>query len=105
MNGDAFFITISSDKLWNIALIDPVAAPFRFGGSHYGDGIDSPLKQKIVLPAVPAGAGQNYLNVILDTATTPDSDRRFPSWGNCKVLKVIPNTAPDGLGIFQMPQS
>jgi hypothetical protein len=76
-----------------------LVAKFLFGGSRYGDGT-------LEMPKLPAGTlmvdgavspAVAYLNVVLDTASLPEADTNYPSWGTCKVKKVIPN---EPLGII-----
>jgi hypothetical protein len=32
----------------------------------------------------------NYLNIVLDTASQPDANHAYPSWGTVDVLMVVP---------------
>ncbi|HUP70726.1 MAG TPA: hypothetical protein VM142_13060 [Acidimicrobiales bacterium] len=38
--------------------------------------------------------GDNYLNVVLDTATNPNADRSVPSWGTISIKSIVPNGLP-----------
>jgi hypothetical protein len=100
---DSFSISVTNNRFWEIpGLSDPLTFPFYlFGGGSFGDGI---LKQSGAVTktatATANASGVTYLNVILDTATFPESDNNFPSWGTCKIKKVLP---PTPLGIIATP--
>jgi hypothetical protein len=100
---DSFSISVTDNKFWEIpGLSDPLTFPFYlFGGGSFGDGILK--KSGAVTKTATASAnvsGVTYLNVILDTGTLPESDTNFPSWGTCKIKKVLP---PSSLGIIATP--
>jgi hypothetical protein len=100
---DSFSISVTDNKFWEIpGLSDPLTFPFYlFGGGSFGDGILK--KSGAVTKTATANAnasGITYLNVILDTGTLPESDTNFPSWGTCKIKKVLP---PSSLGIIATP--
>ena len=40
--------------------------------------------------AAPLGPGVTWLNLVLDTATAPDADNLFPSWGTFQILDITP---------------
>lgn len=98
---DSFSISATADRYWLLPLSDPITfAPFIWGGGSYGDHIlkTKTTSQTILLTSNTSAV--TYLNVVLDTATPPDSDTNFPSWGKCTVNKVKPATS---LGIFAAP--
>lgn len=99
---DVFLVNILPIKFWDTSPTDPISAPFKFGGEKFGDGLPTSLKKKLKLN-IPTGNNTNFLNVLLDTGTPPETDQNFPSWGECTVDKVIPATKP-GNGIIQMPK-
>ncbi len=75
-------------------------AGFLFGGQNQGttlQDIDSSLAgKKYNLPARALIGGSNppdantWLNFVLDTASAPDSDKQFPSWGYFVVFDITP---------------
>jgi hypothetical protein len=91
---DSFLIAVSSKPYWQLALTDPLTTTqlpglgFLWGGSSYGDlaGETFSADKEIYLPGNPAG--DNYLNVGLDTATLPHSNHLFPSWGKFEILAI-----------------
>lgn len=99
---DVFLVSILPVRYWDSAPSDPIAAPFTFGGSKYGDGLPNSVKKKFSLTISADAQSSTFLNVLLDTGTVPNSDSSYPSWGKCIVLKVIPSVTP-GNGIIRMP--
>jgi hypothetical protein len=100
---DSFSVSITSSRYWLLSLSDPITfASYLFGGGSYGDHI---LKQSGAITKTmmaPANSGAvTYVNIMLDTATFPEADTNFPSWGTCTMKKVIPSSA---LGIISAPQ-
>ncbi len=91
---DSFSVTLTTKPYWQLFLTDPLtttqipALGFLWGGSSYGDlaqEVNSGQKT-IILPADPNGP--NYLNVGLDTASFPQSNHAFPSWGTFTILEI-----------------
>jgi hypothetical protein len=76
----------------------PFVASFVIGGSAAGTFSQSVGAQFIVAPgqALLGGAfggkglGVTWLNLVLDTATQPDADNLFPSWGFFQILDITP---------------
>lgn len=101
---DVFLVNILQVKYWDSSPFDPISAPFTFGGAQYGDGLPSSLKKKVSFKVTTSAASPNFLNVLLDTGTTPSSDSAFPSWGQCTILKVLPSVRPGTNGLVDMPE-
>ena len=60
--------------------------------------IGAALPRTGILPTNPSAV--TYLNVMLDTATQPQADGNFPSWGTCTARSVRPSSS---LVIFAAP--
>ena len=99
---DSFSVTLTGSQYWLLPLSDPITAVFPGlflwpdpvgdqGVIKYGDGKNSTFLAAPTLPLMANAAAANYLNVILDTATTPQADNLFPSWGSISVKSVVPD--------------
>ena len=121
---DSFSVTLTkNDPYWNLPLTDPVvgdsqdpnildvattfvfeggAEPEEFGGYDFGTGT---LENSLGLSSTftlkdPDGADPTatyFVNFILDTATDPQSDTSFPSWGTYVNVDVTPVPEPSTL--------
>jgi hypothetical protein len=105
---DSFSISVSNAPYQQLTtLSDPITTAnlpglaFIWGGSNYGDGVleCNPSTLSCTLSAyaeandaiVPGThEGGNYLNVVLDTRTTPFTDVTHPSYGTFRILNVVP---------------
>jgi hypothetical protein len=100
---DVFLVSLSSVKYWDQTLADPITAPYTFGGANYSDHLPSSKAEKFTLLIPSESLGAPFLNVVLDTATLPQADNFYPSWGECKVLRVESTDPLQSLGVIRMP--
>ena len=113
---DSFSVSVSTQPYASLNRIDPITTGedggkltglgFIWGGTNYNDHLlecnpstDSPAT--FGCSAVPAaqttvnisgntgGNNNSYLNVVLDTVTTPASDLAHPSYGTIKILSIV----------------
>ena len=90
---DSFSVSLSQSEYWNLPLADPLngdplSVGFLWGGTLFGDGV---LESTFDAPQVTMAASitsTNYLNVVLDTATPPEHNGNYPSWGTFEILWV-----------------
>jgi len=91
---DSFTISVSQDKYWNLTLTDPadtdadLAVGFIWGGILYGDGVLDTTSGTGSATMAASTTSTNYLNVVLDTATLPQADANYPSWGEITITKL-----------------
>jgi hypothetical protein len=90
---DLFSISVSQDKYWNLSLSDPLDGDpldigFQYGGTLYGDGILDSTSGSGSATMNASIASTNYLNVVLDTATAPDHNGNYGSWGTIEITKI-----------------
>ncbi|MBA2564645.1 MAG: hypothetical protein H0V09_04390, partial [Gemmatimonadetes bacterium] len=111
---DSFSISVSQDQpYWLKPVSDPVTDAMLglpgalgfgpLGGLRFGDGTlegatgdgtagscsaagGAPVTATFTMPG--DAAGDNYLNIVLDTASVPHANHGFPSWGTVTVLSV-----------------
>jgi hypothetical protein len=100
---DVFLVSLSAVPHWLTGLADPITAPYRFGGITYGDGLPDRKAERFKRSIPAAALGEPYLNLMFDTASLPHSDNNYPSWGECKVLRITPTDALSALGLIRMP--
>ena len=100
---DVFLISLSTVKYWDQTLSDPITAPYKFGGDNYEDHLPTSKAEKVSLLIPSTALGAPYLNIMLDTGTLPQADNNYPSWGECKVMKVQSTDPLGSLGIIRMP--
>jgi hypothetical protein len=104
---DSFSVSISKDRPYcEQNLSDPITENpdlnlifGPWGGEAYGGGkLDETHEptQSYIEQGFPLGT--HYLNVVLDTATSPGADRSFPSWGTFSDLTVIPSNPVAPIG-------
>jgi len=97
---DSFSVSLSNAPYWTLLLSDPLGdndplrLGFLWGGTSYGDGFaessTSTGTQRVLLEA--RTWAPNYLNVVLDTATPPDANHNYPSWGTVRLRWIDPLT-------------
>lgn len=95
---DSFSVSTSSTPYWNLGLTDPLALGpdtdldigFLEGGAGWGnqtldcfDGSDTVNLSSF--------AGGTYLNAVLDTATAPNNNGAYPSYGTITIEQVVVN--------------
>jgi hypothetical protein len=98
---DSYSVSVSGQPYWMLPLSDPLTSTelpgmgFLWGGSSYG-GNNPPQQNSGTTTITVKGDpdGDNYLNVGLDTATEPDADENYPSWGTFTILDI--ETTCDG---------
>lgn len=100
---DVFLVSLSSVPHWLTGLGDPITAPYLFGGKNYGDGLPDKKAEKFKRTIAAGSLGQPYLNILFDTASAPQFDTNYPSWGQCKVLTITPTDKLADLGLIRMP--
>lgn len=91
---DSFSVSVSSTPYWNLTLTDPVTREnlpglgFIWGGDDYNDNFLQRFSgsKTVIVPGNPAG--DNYLNVVLDTATLPNADTSYRSWGTITITDI-----------------
>jgi len=91
---DSFSVSVSSLPYWQLSLSDPVTNDnlpglgFIWGGTQFADGRLEPASGTKTITVQGNPSGNNYLSVILDTATFPHSNHAFPSWGTITIREV-----------------
>lgn len=91
---DAFSVSVSDRPYWELPLSDPVTPNdisglgFVWGGTLWADGVLEHVSGTKTFTAQGNPSGTNYLNVILDTLTEPESNHLFPSWGTVTITEV-----------------
>jgi hypothetical protein len=88
---DSFSVSSSDAPYWGKGYIDPVSAPFIWGGTNFSDDILECTNgtETKNLPGNPSG--DNYLNVVLDTASPLQANHAHPSYGTITVEKIVVN--------------
>src|SRR5882672_3058734 len=92
---DAFVVTISSTGFyWNSSPSDPVlnsASTWVWGGTSWNDGVkENNVCNVGCLETISLAGGPQtvYVSVVLDTATSPQTDNQHPSYGSFHVTPV-----------------
>ncbi len=91
---DSFSVSFSAIPYWTLSLSDPISQTnlhgidFIWGGISYGDGFleQTSGERKTQVSADPSAP--NYLNIILDTATLPEVNHAYPSWGTITIKDI-----------------
>lgn len=91
---DSFSVSLSQSEYWNLPLADPLNGDpldvaFLWGGTLFGDGNLEPTFDGDVVTMAASITSTNYLNVVLDTATPPEHNGFYPSWGFFDILYVV----------------
>jgi len=88
---DSFSVSTATAPYWNLGLSDPVSLPFVWGGDRYNDNIlvCKDGTETLNMPGDPTA--DNYLNVVLDTGTDPESNGNHPSYGTITIEKIVVN--------------
>jgi len=104
---DSLSATITKgDYYWNMPLTDPITTDPDIeqiivleGGTSYDDGfLEMYTGPWTTFVYVPATVGdQYYLNLVIDTATAPDHNGNYPSWGEFSEVDVTPIPAPGAI--------
>lgn len=106
---DSWSATITKgDYYWNKTLSDPITTDLNIeeiilleGGTSYLDGnLETYVGSGTFFYAPSAVGEQYYLNLVLDTATSPDSTVGMPSWGEFNNVTVTPVPGAFLLGIL-----
>jgi hypothetical protein len=105
---DSFSMSVSPSPYQDLGLSDPLTTAnlpglgFVWGGSNFGDSLlecnpstdetpfgcaSVPEGQAVI--TMQAGAGANYLNIVLDTKTLPEGNHAHPSFGKIRILSVV----------------
>lgn len=92
---DSFSVSVASQPIWQMAVYDPITKNripglgFIWGGVKWGDSILKHVTgtKTVIVPGNPSG--NNYLNVVLDTATEVHTDANYPSWGTITIKSVV----------------
>ena len=106
---DSWSATITQGgPYWTMALLDPITAPpdvqhvfLLQGGTSYADGLEETYGSSwdTYTWGVP-GAGTYYLNLVLDTKTSPANNGFYPSFGEWSHITVTPVPGAVLLGIL-----
>jgi len=107
---DSFSVSISNQPYWHLSLTDPITTTelpglgLLWGGTSYGG--NNPPQQNsgtttITIKGDPKGS--NYLNVGLDTATEPEADTNYPSWGTFTIISITATCMGDITDIGGVP--
>jgi len=88
---DSFSVSVTSKPYWELSLTDPLSGsqfPFVWGGTSYNTQVlwSTSGSRTVTIPEANPN-GPNYLNVVLDTITPPDTDGAYPSWGTITVTQ------------------
>jgi hypothetical protein len=99
---DVFAVVVGLRPYWEIVQSDPIAFQNQYVWPHpitdtaivkYNDGKESASGARQVTRSFTTSATSNYLSVVLDTATAPESDNLYPSRGTITVDHVLPKQA------------
>ncbi len=91
---DSFQVSVSSQPIWQASLYDPITPKnlpglgFIWGGSKWGDHVLKHVSGSRTVVVNGDPSGNNYLNVVLDTASAPATDPLYPSWGTITIKGV-----------------
>jgi len=90
---DSFTVSVSQSEYWNLGLTDPIngdplSVGFLWGGTLFGDGVREETSDGSQVTMAASTTSTNYLNVVLDTATPPEHNGNYPSWGIFEILWV-----------------
>ena len=98
---DSFSVSTSDEPYWEMAYTDPVSGSdpvewydFGFGGwggALFGDGTLDCLDGSQTVNMAGDPSGDNYLNVVLDTGSSPEANGNYPSFGTITVEKIVVN--------------
>ena len=80
---DSYSVTVTSEPYPNLSLTDPLSFSFLWGGQIWGDGTLEPYDGSQSLTFTGDPNGTNYLNVVLDTRSTPYCRLCVPVMGQC----------------------
>lgn len=92
---DSFSVSISPRPYWQLSLSDPLnggdplSLGFSWGGTQHGDGVLESNHGSSIATMLSTGTS-NFLNIVLDTATLPEADHAFPSWGRIRITDITP---------------
>lgn len=91
---DSFSVSVSSQPLWQASLSDPITPNnlpglgFIWGGARWGDHILKHVNGSKTVVVQGNPSSNNYLSVVLNTASAPETDQYFPSWGTITIRSV-----------------
>ncbi len=88
---DSFSVSVSDKPYWDMGYGDPVTLPFVWGGERFLDNILECNNGTAAMNMVGDPAKDNYLNVVLDTGTSPDVNHAHPSYGTITIEKIVVN--------------
>ncbi len=94
---DSFSISVAAEPMWQSTLADPITPnsvgglAFIWGGIKWGDHVLKHVSGSKTTVVTGNPTGRNYLSVVLDTNSSPQTDRRYPSWGTIKITGVKTN--------------
>jgi thermitase len=90
---DSFSVSVSQNPYWLLSLADPLATKPGFSLGKLWGGTARGVKNSdlgIVTVTMSGSATGNWLNFVIDTATLPNSDNSFPTWGVLQVYDITP---------------
>ncbi len=102
---DSFSVSVSSTPYQSlVGLTDPITTTnlpglgFIWGGTNYSDStlecspasaLCAGLTPGLATVTMIGAAGNNYLNVVLDTKTPPESNHLHPSYGKVRIVSIV----------------
>jgi hypothetical protein len=94
---DSYSVSTSPEPYWELGLSDPIGdiagtidVGFLWGGSNFDDGLRE-CNDGTATAHLASFAGGTYLNVGVDTATTPSANHAHPSYGTITIEKIVVN--------------
>lgn len=88
---DSFSVSVSNKPFWQMGYADPLPLPFVWGGNLFGDHVLDCNDDTQTMNMAGNPVGDNYLNVVLDTGSSPQANHNFPSYGTITIEKVVVN--------------
>jgi hypothetical protein len=86
---DSFSVSISDKPYWEMGYPDPLSMPFLRGGTKFGDGVLDCWTGTATLSIPGNMAGDNYLNVVLDTGSLPNANHAYNSYGTIAITSIV----------------
>ncbi|WP_337176875.1 CARDB domain-containing protein [Paludisphaera sp.] len=83
---DSFSVSVTGVPYPQLSILnDPLQFPFVWGGDSYTDGALEQTNGTRTITVRFNVKREYYLNVVLDTTTSPTADSAYPSWGSVTV--------------------
>ena len=107
---DSFSLSLSAQPYWQLGLTDPITPAklpglgFIRGATSYGDHNVKPFIGTTTVTINGNGPNPVWLNVGLDTASSPSADSNFPSWGTFTITEIKTTCSGDIATIGGIPK-